>query len=469
MALVAAPGVVLSAVLTAVEYDAKPLWRDEWFTYGTVERPLGSMLGVLSGPDVGLAGYYAVMHVWMLVGDTSSWLRLPGALAAVALPAVVAVLGTRLGGKVAGLVAGLAVAVLPALTSHAQEARPYPLVLLAVAVATLAVVRCTTDPTPRGTAVLAGACTVVALLHPLVGVPAVAGLLGGALVAPGVASRVRLALAGVPAALGAGLLVGLNVMRAPEDAPPAVTTGDVVGLYRNIAGVNWLAALLALLALGGLVALFARRSPAWAPLVGLAGTPLVAVTALGISGAYFKYRYAAAAAVAVAVLVGIGVAALARGAWPRRLLAAGAVAVVLVGAVPPALQSRAEEFSVDDPRAAAAALAEDYRPGDAVVFSGSTGRGLTEHYLPDGVVLEDPLLVTDPVPSGTLTGVELPATDRDEVLADHPRVWVVGTISSSRDGWTSVGVLEGVSDGRQVVGREAFGEFAVELWARPGD
>ncbi|CAA9435591.1 MAG: hypothetical protein AVDCRST_MAG35-2902, partial [uncultured Quadrisphaera sp.] len=164
--------VVLAVALTAWRYDAKPLWRDEVYTLTTAGRGFAEMLELLAVRDAGLVGYYALMNPWLALGEAPAWMRLPGALATPVAVGLCAAIGRRVGGPTTALVGGVLVALTPSVVRHAQEARPYPLVLAAVALTALLLLRAGARPTARQRTAVAATAAVAVALHPLVALPA---------------------------------------------------------------------------------------------------------------------------------------------------------------------------------------------------------------------------------------------------------------------------------------------------------
>lgn len=471
--LVVAPGVVLATLLTAWNYSSKPLWRDEWYTLSTANRPLLDMLEIIKGPDVGLAGFYSVMHLWLLVDDAVWWLRLPSALATVALSVVTALLARRLAGLAAGVSAGLLIAVLPPVVLHAQEARAYPLVLLTTTATALLMLRYRDHPTPR----LAWGLVVVAALpgclHPIVGLPAVAGLFLGAVISPGRAARSRLVLISLPAAAGGLLLIAAGfrqqVGAATQERP---SVGDLAALPGSLVGPLWITALLWGLVVVGLVSLGSPRPPrhgagTWVVLTCWLLAPFVVVSGMGLGGSFFRARYVSDATPVLAVLAAMGLGCLVGIVVSRRHLATtlvvgGATIVALVPLVPAAGLLRDRTYYADDPRSAALAIAADTQPGDAVVYIGPTARGMTTYYLPDSTMLDDVLMTQSPAQSKSITGREVPEEDRDEALSGHPRVWVVALTSGGT--WPDEAKAADATANRSRISDDEYGNVRVELW-----
>lgn len=474
----ALPGVLLSTLLTAWHYSSKPMWRDEWFTYSTVERPFTGMVSLLTDRDGGLAGFYLVMHAWMLMGDSVAWMRVPAAVCTVLVAALTALVGRRVGGPAVGVVSGLLVALVPTVIDHAQEARAYPLVLAAVTATCLAALRYQDRPSANRWAALSAAGFLAAALHPLPGAPAIAGIFLGLLLRPGPAGRWRILVAGVPAGLVAVALVTLGfVQQGVADTANGGGIRQAVNLRFLLApGWGLLLAMLTLSALS-LVALRHRRGPlvlllAWIML------PLLSLVVLISLGSFFKPRYASSIVPAAAVLIAVGVVVVATAAARmapsryRPFSRTGAVLLItlalLVPLVPYAARTVESPFRTDDPRAATRALFAGYRSGDAVVYSGTLARGLTEHYAPAGERVNDPLLVRSPLASDTIAGRELPIGQAASAVEDYERLWVVGTLSGPGDRWNSQERVDTVTTGREITEDRTFGRYRLQLWTASG-
>lgn len=472
---------LLALALTVWRYDTKPLWRDEVYTLTTAGRDLPDMFVLLFVRDAGLSVYYVLMHAWLLVSTAPAWMRLPSAIAAVAAVALTAALGRRIGGNAVALLAGTAVALSQALVVHAQEARPYPLVLASTTATALLALRAAEAPS-RGRWVALSVIGALAVgLHPLVALPAVAGILGALWLRPGLASRPQVARAAAPAAVLGVLLVLVGSAQAIASPPARMPLWKLGTFWKLFADVP--APGLAVIALAVVGALALRRHRrelvvlgAWAVL------PLVSVSVLGLVGGYFNSRYATAAVPALAVLAAVGArATIAPGLARLRPGARGgaravAVSVLVLAAVaslaPSALAFREEPYSFDDAPAAAAQLAAQDRRGDAVVFVGAVARPLVERYLPPGELssgsLHDALLALDNADADTLGGEDVPAAQRRADLARSSRVWVVGTTAvASGDLSRTSTVTEAAMAGRAMLSRTDHGHVRVELWAAP--
>ncbi|PRY12198.1 dolichyl-phosphate-mannose-protein mannosyltransferase [Kineococcus rhizosphaerae] len=467
---------------TAWRYDAKPLWRDEFYTLATAVRGWSVMLRGLRVTDAGLGPWYALMHPWVRVSQDEAWLRLPGAVATVVAVVVVAACARRLLDPVAGAAAGVVCTVLPVLVDHSQEARPYPLVVASVTVTAYALLRDRERPRTRWWVLWTGAATAAAALHVLSGAPAVAALIAVVLLQPARAPRRRVLLGAAFPALASFAMVAVGFSQAPDrigdDFPVLSRT---LGLWHSAAGGRAALVVVAVLCAVGLTA-WSRRTDRggrrFGPVFVTAwiAAPVLANAGSAWGGQLFEPRYSTAAAPGLAVLCGAGVAVLARGRGPRssgaprwRSVGAGLAVTLLVATqVPHLAQVRRQAYVVDDMPSLARDLAADVRPGDAVVYLGNTTRPMARYYLPPGLGLQDVLLRSDPAGSTSIGGDEVPEDERLASLGGFRRVWLVGV--RLNDPWdvafassTTAAHLH-----RTMAFQEDRGQLRVELWAGPG-
>lgn len=247
--------------------------------------------------------------------------------------------------------------------------------------------------------------------------PAVAGIFLGLLLKPGSASRWRIIGAGLPAALIAGALIALG---ATQNDLTSIGNGAGVGqvlIVRQLAAPSR-SVLLIMMALGA-VSVFAlrRQRGPLTVLLAWAVAPVLSLATLIAIGSFFEPRYASAFAPAAAVLVAVGIVSLAsssasalsshhRSTTAIAMISAITIAVIVLMA-PSAARSASRPFWADDPRSATGALVAGYREGDAVVYSSSIARGLTQFYAKTDHRLEDPLLLRSPLESDTVQGEEI--------------------------------------------------------------
>ncbi|MFF7182809.1 glycosyltransferase family 39 protein [Streptomyces sp. NPDC008121] len=430
--------VLLTLVLTVYGIGRPLLWEDELNTWDVATRSTGDLLATVRRVDAVLGAYYLLLHGWTAVlGDSAAVLRLPSALAMAGAAACTALIGQRLFGRRAGATAGLLLALTPVVTRYAHEARPYALVVLAVALATLALLRALDRPGSgwrwTGYALCVAA---VGLLH-LVALTALAGHLVG------VAVRARAASApgGRPIVWRFGLAAGAGVLAA---APVAL-----LGTAQARRQISWIPApdlwglaafwpqLYASGAVAGAVTVLALlawsgRSPARrGPLLALSALavlpPLLVWTASHGDVSYFYFRYLLFTLPAWAVLAGAGLDAAIR----SRGAAAGVLAVLAVLTLPDqqALRRPYAHFWHGIDYAGAARTIERYhRPGDAVVYARGDDywRMLdvgVRHYLADGLRPRDVFQAASGADRADLWSAECP--DPAACVGEEPRVWLV--------------------------------------------
>ncbi|MFB7981479.1 hypothetical protein [Streptomyces vinaceus] len=384
------------------------MWRDESVTWQVAHRPLGAIWELLGQVDAVHGLYYLLMHAVFLVGDGGAagaggagggpgagglWaLRLPSVAATALAAAGVAAVGHRLAGERAALWSGAAYAVLPPVQMYAQEGRSYALVAAAVVWATYLMLR------ERWIA-YAAAMLVACWLHEFAVL---------ALLAHGVGARRSRGWRWSAAAVAA-LLLPLAVVSARQAEQQLGWLGRPS--WRDWAAYGVLAA----------VSLLLARSPALPRELVRVALPLALLPpgllmAVSLVHPLYVDRYVLYALAGLALLAGTRLAA-ARGWWPWLLVAA-----LLVPFGWWSLWLRTPESRKDDVLAAAAAVRERARPGDAVLFLPSRRR---EWLLSSPDLygsLRDLALDRTPAASHSLQGTELPTERIWTRLVDAPRV-----------------------------------------------
>ncbi len=124
---------------------AKPFWMDEITTLQRARLPFGGM--VLNSLTFHQVPAYFIVTSWALYfGHDEAWARLPAML----FGALSCVLGfgvaRAVGGLAAGVAAGLLMALSPAMVQYGQEARSYTMLISAILVALWGVVLLAMDP-----------------------------------------------------------------------------------------------------------------------------------------------------------------------------------------------------------------------------------------------------------------------------------------------------------------------------------
>ncbi|MFE9478729.1 hypothetical protein ACFYNM_08985 [Streptomyces spororaveus] len=367
------------------------MWRDESVTWQVAHRPLGAIGELLGRVDAVHGLHYALMHGVFQAWDGGLWaLRLPSVAATALAAAGVAAVAHRLAGERAALLAGCVYAVLPPVQMYAQEGRSYALVAAAVAWATYLMLR---ERWPAYAAVLLLGCW----LHEF----AALALLAHAFTAW------RSRGWRLSAAVVAVLLLPLGVVSARQ-------AEQQLGWLGRPSWQDWVAYAV----VGGAALLLARGAPRDLVRVAL---PLVllppgVLMVISLINPWYVDRYVLYALSGLALLAGVRLAR-ARGGWPWLLAAA-----LLVPFGIWSVWLRTPESRKDDVLAVAAAVREQARPGDAVVFMPARRR---EWLLSSPELygeLRDVALDRTPAASHSLQGTELPPERIRAALLASPRV-----------------------------------------------
>jgi mannosyltransferase len=384
------------------------LWVDEVLTWKAAHPflPYGwaDLVDDTHGPLIS-----ALVHGWMrLFGDSEFSLRLPMALATVALVPAVAFLARRAAGNRAFLPAAWLTALSPFVTWYGQELRNYAFAMLWAALALSAALAYRASGRARDLGWLALWTALGALtnLNALLLVPVTFGAL---VVRPPPGRRdfglPLVALVALGLVLSPWALRYLHVLELhrlvpgrealPQEEPlrgattftsPAIpytfyafSVGYSLGpslrvlhehptfaaLRPHLPAVAATGILFGALAASGVWALRRRRF-ALGLLLGALLVPLAAVTYFALMNfKTFNPRYVAIGLPAWLVLIAAGYAA-----WPRRARLVGAAATGLLFALALAHHFGDPEYGKEDYRAATHALAEHMAAGDSVVVAG---------------------------------------------------------------------------------------------------
>jgi mannosyltransferase len=114
----------LSAIVFSRHLSERSLWYDEGVSVGIASMPPSSALAVMpKEPNMML--YYALLRLWMLLGNSEEWIRSLSVMGAVAAVTLTFVLARRWAGSRAALIAALLLVSNEFLNDYAQEARSY--------------------------------------------------------------------------------------------------------------------------------------------------------------------------------------------------------------------------------------------------------------------------------------------------------------------------------------------------------
>jgi mannosyltransferase len=446
---------VATFVITAWGITGASYWRDEAATMSAAQRPLGNLIATLGNIDAVHGAYYLLIWVMVHLGGTAELVtRLPSAVAMACAATAVAAIGRRLISPRAGLASGLVFAILPEVSLYGQDARPYAIVIALAALASYLLVRVMdTEPGARHRWLIGYALCLAALgivdIFGLLLITAHAVTVGlrclretgpgraegpGAADGPGRAGRGRaarsLALGWLSAAVAGFLLAspvlalgyvqrgtlswlgppGLGAIKDLRELVGPATMADVV-ILAIAAGV----VVSALLGRERLRANWPGSVPALC-LPWLILPPAILLVASVISPVY-TLRYVLLCIPAVALLAGAGLASL---GW---VAGTAALAVIAVLGVPMQLQVRTPDGHGDNVRQADRIVADNRRPGDAVL------EFKTENFAqayPYGISQLIPIAQDESaIQSATLIGTFLPDPVVRQRLTHVSRVWVV--------------------------------------------
>ncbi|MDO5619235.1 glycosyltransferase family 39 protein [Kocuria sp.] len=415
----------LAAALTAVVAFwgmTKPqFWFDETATISAVERPLSSLVGMLSDIDAVHGLYYAVMFPWVRVFGTSELaMRTPSAIALM----IAAFALTRIGMTYAqrfmtqrvvftGLMIAVVGAVLPGLSWAGQEARGYAMAVMSVALAWWAFERYAA--TRNGLLVVGFGVSMAAAtgfsMYSIFLLPVffLRSLRWGwrhwlnILIACALVATACLPLAFIGMTQSAQVdwinLTTADVFRAMVLTLYFISPRNITGEYSDavFAVAPYLAALTALVVVAGIALSRARWMLLWVASMIL--LPCAIVLAAQMSGRqFFQERYLTFTTPALILLIAMGLAAI-----PWRVLGA-VLAAALVGLSVPSLLAQNGEYAKEDGYRTSA---EEAAQADTVVFMAPPLRGLFIAYPPEEDY-NDPMLAIDPQDSESLWGVNIP-------------------------------------------------------------
>ncbi|MDG4864917.1 glycosyltransferase family 39 protein [Streptomyces sp. T-3] len=417
------------------------MWRDEAATWQAAHRSVPEIWHMLGQHDVVHGLYYLLMHgVFALFGDSLAVLRLPSVLATAAACALTALLGARFAGRWAGIAAGLTLAVIPAVQEHAQEGRPYGLVLAFVVLSTWLLVNALERPGSWRWAAYAGAVLVGALLNWFSLFALAAHAVTVLWIRP---DRRRVA--------GWGIAAGGAVLGA---LPVVLASRDQTGQIEWIKELGW-STVVGVLITVGLAALCARLpdarvcdergvlerqtgAPPYARVtLAAVALPLCAVPQFGLITVSLVYkdlwvaRYVLFAYVGLALLVGVLLAAIAARIKVRpRVLLPAAVALALLALLPTELKLRTAQSRIDDVLTTATTVAHARGDADGVLYVPGWYRDAALVSPDEFAGLRDLALAENPVESGTLNGKEASARDVERAMLGTHRIVVVTALGS---------------------------------------
>ena len=385
---------LVGAVSVLAGLGASSLFVDEVLSWQAARLPVSHLHDKVLADEVAPDTYFLGLHGWIVAFGDSEWvMRLPSAVAAIALVGAVWWLAVGVADRsVAAVAAGLC-AVSPLVLQYGQQVRAYVFAMLAVTLATGAAVRCARadgDRRGRWFAATLALCVASFWIHYTAGLVVFAILLW-LLAARGLLTAGRRVLGvGVAAFLCAGLLPQIEHQTALH---PGGLEGFAGMTFRNAAKVvaapfdgrispgDLLQAVAAALCGIALVHVLSRRGGAWTGVRGvalLAVVPLLAVFARTLAGDadVLTSRYVAVAAPLILVVVAAWVVSLPKG--PGIAAAVTLAAVGVTGSV----RAHLPEGHESDVRALTRHVAEHASPGEAIVVSDVVGLTTFSYYIP---------------------------------------------------------------------------------------
>jgi mannosyltransferase len=441
---------LLMLLFGCYQLNRPEMWADELWSWSFAADPVHQLVVSATNSNPAELLYDLALHYWMAAfGDSAVAMRLPSVLAMAGAAACVTLAGRRLAGARAGLLAGLVFALVPSVSRFAQEVRFYAPEMLAVALATLLLLRALDAPSVRRWAAYSVCLAVVGYID-VIALSVVLGHAAGAALRwwqdkDARPDRGAGVLLGFAAAAAAGLaacvpLVAFSLTKAGTQVfwitRPGLDVYTFGSFTRNLFYSTSVAAVVIVL---GVLAWSAWRAAAFMTAVAI--LPVAAVWLLSQGPhSYFFGRYLLFTIVAWAILAGIGLSRL-----DVRLAAVAVLVIAVLGAGDQQAirQPGAHNWpyypvgyggSYLDYGGAASLIAGDARAGDGIVYQEGglwwqmIGPGL-QYYLgrdiPHGVPVPRDLFVAAPaLPSSQIKPV---ACDPAACLGDESRVWIVGS------------------------------------------
>jgi len=141
---------LLAAATRLVHLGTTPLWTDEAFSLWMAKHSLPAIWRWTERLDAHPPLYYMLLHVWLAFGDREAPVRMLSVAAGTLTIPAAYLFGRATGGRRVGVVTALLLAVSPFHIWYSQEARMYPLLMLAATIALLGLALLLREPPPRG-------------------------------------------------------------------------------------------------------------------------------------------------------------------------------------------------------------------------------------------------------------------------------------------------------------------------------
>ena len=323
-----------------------------------------------------MALYYAILRIWLAVGDGDAWVRLLSVLFAVATVPVVFLLGRAVAGRGVGALAATLFAISAFVVQYAQEARSYTLTMLLVSICLLGAVHAFRTADRRAWLVVVAGSGLAVYAHMFAGLTVLALGIAAIVAARGRQHPRGMVRPFVAIAVLALPLVAVIVLRqggqlAWVEPTSLASIGDAAAILLG-AGVrtdgetaaSWaLVAVLGALIVGGMVprrTATTEEDSAWRLLVFAIVVPLATGLLVSFVKPVFVPRFFAIVVPPAVVLASVGI-------WRLRL-SLRVAALVLVGVLAiQGLRSWYFDYAKTDWRSAVAYVASEARPGDLYV------------------------------------------------------------------------------------------------------
>ncbi len=286
-------GTAVALLFGVLLLGRKSLWTDEAIAVQNAHRPFRDLVDFVGNHDPAGAGYLVLLHPIVRLDDAEWAIRLPSVLAAALSALVMFQLAASLFDRLSGVLASLALATGAGAFAASQQARPLPFALLAITLTTLCFVRAL-DLEGGWWVVYVVSSVLIPLTHPIA-VSVLAAQAGALALHP---ARRALARSGCVALACAAAVSIVPLVAAAADRLGDRHDGSQIDLHdlgKGLAHAAGWSPLLAVLGVGGIVAVSTGRTPGSAPWkAGLVGgmivAPFVVVVAAGIAMPVFATR-----------------------------------------------------------------------------------------------------------------------------------------------------------------------------------
>ncbi len=411
-------------------------WWDEAITRDVTSRSASDIVSLVEHVDLVHATYYLIVHA--LLGSSAS--ITPIRMLSVAAAAITSVLLVRLGRELAsgrvGFVAALMWSIAPLASRYAQEGRSYAMVTMAATASVLALVRVARRPWLPSRWVLYAVALVATGLLNVIALLIVIPQLTYLLATSSRAVRLRWYLtAGTSLVLLSPLLVASSRQKEQVSWLPKPNVASLTGFLSAEYAVGASLVVLLVVALAGLSRTRLRPARLVTALAGSSGDTYRPALWLGLSWGLlptlvlwvlsqidplFDWRYVLFTMPGTALALG-SLATFLRTRW----MAVALLVLALGGAHMQDVYRYTASGHAENIRGAAEVIAQNGRPGDAVIFLPASRRVVELGYPQDFAGVDDVALATSGEASDTLWGQELSPAQIAANLKGRIRVWVV--------------------------------------------